>query len=64
MTTFAIGTQSQRKLTPKPPATFPSSNYTKQAQELLTFSAQLNDLTKTIATYWVDFKGTVSPPGH
>jgi hypothetical protein len=64
VTTFAIGPQSTRKLTPKPPATYPSNNYTKQAQELLTFSAQLNDLTKTIATYWVDFKGTVSPPGH
>jgi hypothetical protein len=64
VTPFAIGPQSTRKLTPKNPPTYPGSAYTKETTEILTFSAELSDLTKTIATYWVDNKGTVTPPGH
>lgn len=63
--TFAIGTDSVRKrLLPKPPNKAPSRGYTDQAQEILDLSAGLNDLTKSIASYWVDKAGTVTPPGH
>jgi hypothetical protein len=65
--TFAIGdsTTAQRKhLLPKAPAKNPSKACERQAQELLDFSAGLTDLTKTIAAYWIDKAGTVTPPGH
>lgn len=65
--TFAIGdgTSSTRsKLLPKAPAKNPSKAYVKQAQELLDLSAGLTDLNKTIAAYWIDKAGTVTPPGH
>jgi hypothetical protein len=47
-----------------PPATYPSEEFTKQAKEILRLSAELNDLTKSIAEYWADGAGTVTPPGH
>lgn len=49
---------------PGPPATYPSHAYTRQSQEIINFSANLNDLTKSIASYWADGPGTVTPPGH
>ncbi|MBA3237681.1 MAG: phosphoesterase [Parachlamydiaceae bacterium] len=46
------------------PATYPSKRYTHQAEALIKLSANLNNLTKSIASYWADGPGTVTPPGH
>ena len=63
--TFAIGNSTQRKhLFPKPPAKKGIKMYQTESQEILDLSAGLTDLTKTIAAYWVDKAGTVTPPGH
>ena len=63
--TFAIGTSTDRqRMLPKPPAKNPSKAYQAQAQELVALSASLSDLNKTIAAYWLDKAGTVTPPGH
>ena len=62
---FAIGPASNRKsLMPNACATFPGKPYEKQAAEILTLSAGLNDLNKTIADYWMDKAGSPTPPGH
>lgn len=65
--TFAIGAsddKARKKLMPKPPAKNPSKAFEKQAQELLDLSANFTDTTKSIAAYWIDKAGTVTPPGH
>ena len=63
--TFAIGDSTQRKhLFPKAPEKVNVKKYTTQAQDILDLSAGLTDLTKSIAAYWVDKAGTVTPPGH
>lgn len=59
---FALISGSQFLL--DPPAQYPSRHYTKQAKELLVLSANLDDRTKSIAEYWADGSGTVTPPGH
>lgn len=46
------------------PATYPSKRYTEQAEAVLKFSRELNNKTKSIALYWADGPGTVTPPGH
>ncbi|MBA2368958.1 MAG: phosphoesterase [Candidatus Protochlamydia sp.] len=45
-------------------ATYPSKKYTQQAKEVLKLSANLTDQTKSIALYWADGPGSVTPPGH
>ncbi|HLX60008.1 MAG TPA: phosphoesterase [Planctomycetota bacterium] len=65
--TFAIGNgtdASRKKLVPKAPPQYPSNAYTKEAQEDLDLSAGLTDFTKSVAAYWIDKAGTVTPPGH
>ncbi|MEI6234949.1 MAG: DUF6851 domain-containing protein [Planctomycetota bacterium] len=63
--TFAIGTSEERtRLMPKPPAKFGTKAYDRQAKEVLDLSAGLTDYTKSVAAYWVDKAGTVTPPGH
>ncbi len=63
--TFAIGTEMERRrLFPRPPKKVPLKAYTVEAQEILDLSAALDDRTKTIASYWVDKAGTVTPSGH
>lgn len=65
--TFAIGNGTDKgrlKLLPKPPPQYPSKAYTREAQELLDLSAGLTDFTKSVAAYWIDKAGTVTPPGH
>ncbi|HYF48678.1 MAG TPA: phosphoesterase [Planctomycetota bacterium] len=62
---FAIGDPAARKrLMPKPCAVHPSKKFQKQAEEVIELSAALDDRTKSIATYWADGGGTVTPPGH
>jgi hypothetical protein len=46
------------------PNLYPSQGYTDQAQEIITFSANLTDEQKTIVEYWADGPGTELPPGH
>ncbi|HLX59751.1 MAG TPA: hypothetical protein VKX17_00585 [Planctomycetota bacterium] len=67
VTPFAIGaknTSARTRLMPKKCATYPGMPYTKQAQEILDLSAGLNDQQKSIASYWADGAGSVTPPGH
>ena len=59
---FALTSGNQ--FLPPPPAIFPSAQYRKQAIEVLRFSANLNDRTKSITEYWADGPSTVTPPGH
>ena len=46
------------------PATYGSPAYQQQAQELITFSANLTDQQKMIAEYWANGPHTETPPGH
>ncbi|MBV9257954.1 MAG: vanadium-dependent haloperoxidase, partial [Ktedonobacteraceae bacterium] len=41
-----------------------SSAYKSQADQILQYSANLNDQTKTIADYWANGPHTITPPGH
>jgi hypothetical protein len=59
---FALSSGSQ--LRPGPPAKYPSSPYTAQAQQILDYSANLTDTTKVIAEYWRDGPHSETPPGH
>jgi hypothetical protein len=43
---------------------WPDKHYVDQHSEVLKLSAQLDDTTKTIAEYWADGPGSVTPPGH
>lgn len=49
---------------PPAPALFPHGNYRQEANQILHFSAMLDDRRKTIATYWADGPNTETPPGH
>ncbi len=63
VTPFALASGSQfRPSGPVRDAT--SSAYKSQADQILQYSAQLNDQTKTIADYWANGPHTVTPPGH
>jgi hypothetical protein len=42
----------------------PNSDYLKQVDEQLKYSANLTDTQKVIAQYWEDLPGTETPPGH
>jgi hypothetical protein len=46
------------------PATYGSKEYQEQAEELITFSAGLDDKQKMIAEYWSDGPDSEQPPGH
>lgn len=47
-----------------PPPRFGSEEYTEQWQEVLEYSATLDDAQKIIAEYWADGPDTTFPPGH
>lgn len=66
VTPFALTSSGQYRtfLSANPPATFGSQTYIDQANELITFSAQLNDKRKMIAEYWKDGPKSETPPGH
>jgi hypothetical protein len=42
----------------------PSGKYADQVDKLTQYSKQLDDFRKTLADYWQDGRGTVTPPGH
>jgi hypothetical protein len=42
----------------------PSGKYADQVDKLTQYSKQLDDFRKTLAEYWEDGPGTVTPPGH
>src|SRR5215207_6146533 len=42
----------------------PSGQYVDQIDKLTQYSTQLDDFRKTLAHYWQDGRGTVTPPGH
>jgi hypothetical protein len=46
------------------PNLYPSAGYTQQAQEIVDYSANLDDRQKSVAEYWADGPGTALPPGH
>jgi hypothetical protein len=46
------------------PYRYGSPEYRRQAEELVTISANLTDRQKMIAEYWSDGPDTVQPPGH
>jgi hypothetical protein len=63
VTPFALTAGSQfRPAGPVRDAT--SSAYKSQADQVLQYSAQLDDTTKTIADYWANGPHTETPPGH
>ena len=63
VTPFALTSGSQfRPAGPVRDAT--SSAYKSQADQILQYSANLNDQTKTIADYWANGPHTETPPGH
>jgi hypothetical protein len=49
---------------PPEPALYPDREYVQQVDEILRFSAGLNDRQKVIAEYWADGPNTETPPGH
>lgn len=59
---FAISTPSA--LRPSAPPAWGSTTYAEQAQEVVDYTADLNDEGKVIAEYWADGPGSVLPPGH
>lgn len=50
--------------TPGGPPRYGTSEYVKEADDLVALSAALSDESKAIAEYWADGPGTVTPPGH
>jgi hypothetical protein len=42
----------------------PSGKYVDQVDKLTQYSKQLDDFRKTLADYWQDGRGTVTPAGH
>jgi hypothetical protein len=42
----------------------PSGKYVDQVNKITQYSKQLDDTRKTMAEYWEDGPGTVTPPGH
>ena len=63
VTPFALTSGAQFR-PPAVPNLYPSQGYTDQAQEIITFSANLTDEQKTIIEYWADGPGSELPPGH
>ena len=66
VTPFALTSQDQFRslIGESGPARFGSSTFTKQAQDLITLSANLTDQQKMIAEYWKDGPHSETPPGH
>jgi hypothetical protein len=62
VTTFAVDQGALRSSTG--PARYGSSDFLRQAQELLDISAGLTDADKMIAEYWADGPRSELPPGH
>ena len=59
---FAI--TSLDDLRPEPPPSYPDRAYVEESNQLIRFSARLDDRKKMIAEYWADGPSTETPPGH
>ncbi len=59
---FALTIGSQFR--PAGPIRSSQGAFLDEVNEILLYSAQLNDKTKAIAEYWSDGPGTIQPPGH
>ncbi len=59
---FALKSAAQFR--PPPPEPQPSYRYREQANQILAYSAGLNDAQKVIAEYWADGPASELPPGH
>jgi hypothetical protein len=55
---------SVEEVRPGPPPLYSDGNYIKEANQILHFSATLDDRSKMIAEYWADGPSSVTPPGH
>jgi hypothetical protein len=66
ITPFALtsGDQFRWAMRPFGPATYGSTEYQAQAEELIALSAGLTDKQKMIAEYWLDGPNSEQPPGH
>ena len=66
VTPFALtsGDQFRSVIAQSAPALFGSAVFVKQAQDLITISANLTDEQKMIAEYWADGPRSELPPGH
>lgn len=68
VTPFALTFASQFR--PSPPVTIPTgaldgtSAYERQVQQIIDYSANLDDRQKVIAEYWADGPESELPPGH
>jgi Domain of unknown function (DUF6851)/VCPO second helical-bundle domain len=62
VTPFAL--TSGDAVRPAPPPLYPHGNYIKEANQILHFSAKLDDRAKMIAEYWADGPGSATPSGH
>ncbi|SRR5579883_475973 len=61
---FALSKGNQFRGHFRGPATYGSSEYRQQAEELVALSAGLTDRQKMIAEYWKDGPNSEQPPGH
>jgi Domain of unknown function (DUF6851)/VCPO second helical-bundle domain len=55
---------SLEDIRPAPPPLYPDGNYIQETNQILHFSAKLDDRSKMIAEYWADGPASVTPPGH
>jgi hypothetical protein len=62
VTPFAIA--SFDDLRPDPPPLYPHGTYIAESNQVLRFSARLDDRSKMIADYWSDGPASATPPGH
>jgi len=60
---FALSSADQFR-SPTGPATYGSSQFVEQAQDIVDLSANLTDEQKVIAEYWADGPRSELPPGH
>jgi hypothetical protein len=49
---------------PAPPPSYPDGNYIQEVNQILHYSAKLDDRSKMIAEYWADGPFSATPPGH
>jgi hypothetical protein len=64
VTPFALSAPDQFAPELDPAALHPGATYTEQVDEIVSFSANLTDRQKMIASYWADGPRTETPPGH
>lgn len=63
VTPFALASASQFRPAALPYA-YPDGGYHSQVNEIIAYSRDLNDSTKSIAEYWADGPASETPPGH